>query len=96
MIEHAMTERMINHALVVLRQWANALSFAPYIDRIHSLEDSYKQLFDYYLVADDPQRDAIHDQIATEVYRLADEMYSDMLGRLALCSELFWMTALTV
>ena len=73
-----MTERMLNHAFVVLRQWAQELGFAPYVDRIHSLEDNYKQLFDYYLVGDDPQRDAIHDQLTTEVYRLGDEMYSDM------------------
>ena len=73
-----MTERMLNHAFVVLRQWAQELGFSPYVDRIHSLEDNYKQLFDYYLVGDDPQRDAIHDQLTTEVYRLGDEMYSDM------------------
>ena len=69
---------MLNHAFVVLRQWAQELGFAPYVDRVHSLEDNYKQLFDYYLVGDDPQRDAIHDQLTTEVYRLGDEMYSDM------------------
>lgn len=78
MMEHALTERMLNHAFVVLRQWAQDLGFAPYVDRVHSLEDNYKQLFDYYLVGDDPQRDAIHDQLTTEVYRLGDEMYSDM------------------
>ena len=78
MMEHAMTERMLNHAFVVLRQWAHELGFAPYVDRIHSLEDNYKQLFDYYLVADDPERDTIHNQLTTEVYRLADEMYADM------------------
>ena len=78
MMEHAMTERMLNHAFVVLRQWAHELGFAPYVDRIHSLEDNYKQLFDYYLVGNDPDRDAIHDQLTTEVYRLGDEMYADM------------------
>lgn len=78
MMEHALTERMLNHAFVVLRQWAQELGFAPYVDRIHSLEDNYKQLFDYYLIGEDPERDAIHDQLTTEVYRLADEMYSDM------------------
>ena len=77
-MEHAMTERMLNHAFVVLRQWAHELGFAPYVDRIHSLEDNYKQLFDYYLVGNDPDRDAIHDQLTTEVYRLGDEMYADM------------------
>ncbi len=78
MMEHAMTERMLNHAFVVLRQWAQELGFAPYVDRIHSLEDSYKQLFDYYLIGEDPERDAIHDQLTTEVYRLGDEMYADI------------------
>ena len=77
-MEHAMTERMLNHAFVVLRQWAHELGFAPYVDRIHSLEDNYKQLFDYYLVGNDPDRDAIHDQLTTEVYRLGDEIYADM------------------
>ena len=78
MMEHAMTERMLNHAFVVLRQWAQELGFAPYVDRIHSLEDNYKQLFDYYLIGEDPERDAIHDQLTTEVYRLGDEMYADI------------------
>ena len=81
MMEHAMTERMLNHAFVVLRQWANTLNFGPYIDRIHSLENNYRQLFDYYLIGNDPERDIIHDQLTTEVYRLADEMYADMLLR---------------
>ena len=75
-LERALGERMINHACFFLRQWAKELGFGPYSDRIHSISENYNQLFDYYLAADDPERDNIHNQLTTETYRLADEMYA--------------------
>ncbi len=75
-IERALGERMLNHVFFFLRQWAKELGFGPYSDRIHSLSQSYNGLFDYYLAADDPERDAVHDRLTSETYRLLDEMYA--------------------
>lgn len=77
-IERALGERMLNHAFIFLRQWAKELGDTPFNDRIRSLEQNYVSLFDYYLSGDDTDREAIHDEMTTEVYRLSDEMYGAM------------------
>jgi len=77
-IERALGERMLNHAFIFLRQWAKELGDTPFNDRIRSLEQNYSSLFDYYLSGDDTDRNFIHDEMTTSVYRLSDEMYAAM------------------
>ncbi len=87
-IERALGERMLNHAFFFLRQWAKELSFGPYSDRIHSLSQSYNGLFDYYLAADDPERDEVHDKLTSETYHLVDEMYAAIRIKRGLSPEM--------
>jgi len=87
-IERALGERMLNHVFFFLRQWAKELAFAPYSDRIYSLSQSYDGLFDYYLAADDPDREAVHDKLTSETYRLVDEMYADIRIKRGLSPEM--------
>ena len=77
-IERALSERMLNHAFIFLRQWAKELGDTPFNDRIRSLENNYVSLFDYYLSGDDTDREEVRDKMTTEVYRLSDEMFSTM------------------
>ena len=87
-IERALGERMLNHVYFFLRQWAKELGFGPYADRIHSLSENYNHLFDYYLAIDDPERDNIHNQLTSDTYRLADEMYADIRIKRGLVPEM--------
>lgn len=87
-LEHALSERMVNHALTILRDWDRQLGGGLYSDRIQALEQNYRSLFQYYLSADDPDRDAIHDSLTTDTYRLMDEMYGDMRLQRGLAREI--------
>lgn len=88
MMERALGERMLNHALVFLRQWAKELGFSPYADRIHSITQNYNSLFDYYMATDDPERDNMHDKLTGETYQLMDEMYAAIRIKRGLTPEL--------
>lgn len=85
MLERALSECMLNHAFVILRSWLKdlagvkqELAVGSYMDRIRSLERSYDELFRFYLTTEDPERNAILENMTTEVYRLVDEVYADM------------------
>ena len=87
-LEHALSERMINHALTILRDWDRQLGGGLYSDRILALEQNYHSMFEYYLSTDDPDRDSIHDSMTTETYRLLDDMYADMRLKKGLAREI--------
>ena len=57
-VERALGERMITHAMVIVRQWANELGDELYAARIDQLEQNYRYVFEYYLSTDAPDRDA--------------------------------------
>lgn len=73
-----MGERMLNHALVFLRQWAGELQSSVYADKIQAIEQNYTCLFQYFLSAEDPERNGVLDVMTYDTYRLADEMYAEM------------------
>lgn len=77
-IERALGERMLNHAFIILRQWVKELGFGNYQDRIATLEQNYRYVFDYYLTTDDPDRDELLDKMTSEAYMIADEIYADI------------------
>ena len=88
MMERALSERMVNHALAILRQWAQELGFGPYVDRIHSITQSYNSMFDYYVAADDPDREAVHNKLTSDTLQLMDEMYADIRIKRGLSPEM--------
>ena len=87
-LEHALSERMINHALTILREWDRQLGGGLYADRIRSIEQNYHSLFEYFLSADDPDRETIQDSMTTETYRLMDEIYADLRLKKGLAQEI--------
>ena len=87
MLEHALSECMLNHAFTILRSWVRELlgkrgkesaRYGAYVDRINSLQAGYDRLFDFYLTTDDPERNAILEEMTRETYRLVDEVYADL------------------
>ena len=80
-IEHALGERMIAHAMVIVRQWATELDSELHLRRIDQLELNYKYVFDYYLSADDPDRENLLDKMTAEAYRITDDVYADLRVR---------------
>ena len=87
MLEHALSECMLNHAFIILRSWVDELlskrgedlvRYGTYPDRINSLQSSYDRLFDFYLTTDDPERNGILEEMTRETYRLVDEVYADL------------------
>ncbi len=77
-IERALGERMLNHAFVIIHQWLQEIGFQQYGDRLQSLEHNYHAVFNYYLSADDPDRDAVLDEMTAATYRLCDDVYVDV------------------
>lgn len=77
-IEHGLSERMINHAFTIVNQWTLELGFQTYHPRIHAIIDSYNRTFDYYLTMDDPERDTLLDHLTHDAFKLADEVYVDL------------------
>lgn len=75
-VERALGERMITHAMVIVRQWANELGDELYAARIDQLEQNYRYVFEYYLSTDDPDRDALLDKMTGEAYRITDDVYA--------------------
>ena len=75
-VERALGERMITHAMVIVRQWANELGDELCAGRIDQLEQNYRYVFDYYLSTEDPDRDALLDKMTGEAYRITDEVYA--------------------
>lgn len=88
MLEKALSERMLNHAIVILRRWLseiykdNKISLAldanigSYNDQLNNIAETYSQLFNYYLTSEDPNRDSILDAMTGDMYALTDRIYA--------------------
>lgn len=77
-IERALGERMIEHALVILRQWVGELHRPDYNEHIDRLEQDYRRVFNYYLSVEDPERERILDELTEKAFRLVDDVYADL------------------
>lgn len=77
-IERALGERMLHHAFSILQTWVHELGLPHYQDRMTQLLDNYDRLFDYYLSADDPEREEMLDKLTYQAYLLVDDVYADV------------------
>lgn len=78
-IERALGERMIEHALVVVRSWLNELGENnPYERAFGDIQSNYETLFNEWLTSDNPQREEQLDRLTGDTYRLVDASYSSM------------------
>lgn len=78
-IERALGERMVKHALFVVRLWLNELG------EDNSFEDAYRSLFARYddffvdwVVAGDDEQDEVLEAMTSDAYRLVDAVYAEL------------------
>ena len=75
-IEKALGERMIDHALVIVRSWLNELGENnPYEQAYEDLRKAYSELFSQWLTSGDPEHDVELNRLTGNAYRLVDAAY---------------------
>lgn len=88
-IERALGERMIDHALVIIRAWMNELGENnPYEQAYSDIEEQYNKLFAEWLTSDDPKGDEILDGLTGDTYRLTDAVYLDIRLKRGIAPEM--------
>lgn len=88
-IERALGERMIRHALVIVRSWLIELGENnPFEDRCADIGARYENVFSDFLTSDDPEREETLNQLTGEAYRLVDEVYAAIRLRRGIAPEM--------
>lgn len=88
-IERALGERMILHALVILRSWLIELGDDnPFEARYLEIRNQYKTLFDDFLTSEDPEREELLNKLTGDTYRLTDDIYAAIRLRKGLAPEM--------
>lgn len=78
-IERALGERMIKHALVVVRSWLNELGEGNAFEQTyHSIFERNEALFSQWLITDEAEQDEQLNQLTGEAYRLVDAVYAEL------------------
>jgi tetratricopeptide (TPR) repeat protein len=78
-IEKALGERMIEHALIIVRSWMSELGDSnPYEQAYRSIQERYHTLYNAWLSSDDENTDSSLDELTGEAYQLADAVYADI------------------
>ena len=78
-IERALGERMIIHALTIIRTWLNELGENPsYEATFLHIQRDYSDLFRIWLTYEDPERESELNQLTSATYRLADSVYASL------------------
>ena len=78
-VERALSERMIEHALVVVRSWLNELGENnSYEEAFISIQKQYNDLFSEWLSVDDVTVDEHLNILTGDTYRLVDAVYADI------------------
>lgn len=76
-IERSLGERMIGHALVILRGWLNELGEGNNFEKAFlDIQQDYSDIFDRWVSADDEGLDKELDRLTGIAYRLADAVYA--------------------
>lgn len=78
-IERALGERMVKHALFVVRLWLNELGEDnPFEDAYRSLFARYDDFFADWVVAGDGEQDEVLETMTSDAYRLVDAVYAEL------------------
>ena len=76
MVERALGERMVNHALALVRAWMQETGDEPaLLDEFNRIYEAYKTLFNDWLVEDNDSYDTQLDELTGRAYRLVDTIY---------------------
>lgn len=88
-IERALGERMVDHALVIVRAWLNELGENnPYEEAYQAIGNEYHAVFEEWLTGDNPEREATLDRLTMETYRLVDASYASLRMKRGLSPEM--------
>lgn len=78
-IERALGERMVKHALFVVRLWLNELGEDnPFEYAYRSLFARYDDFFADWVVAGDGEQDEVLETMTSDAYRLVDAVYAEL------------------
>lgn len=78
-IEKSLGERMVEHALVIIRSWLTELGENnPYEQAFLSIDERYRTLCTAWLSMDDEHTDSRLDELTGETYQLADAVYASL------------------
>lgn len=78
-LERALGERMVKHALAILRVWINELGENnPYEPSFADIQQEYEDLFRDWLVGEDESSDELLNHLTGDTYRLADAVYASL------------------
>lgn len=78
-IERSLGERMIGHALTVVRTWLNELGETnPFEKAYLDIQQNYTNLFSRWVSANDEGLDKELDHLTGNTYRLVDAVYADI------------------
>lgn len=78
-IERALGERMVKHALFVVRLWLNELGEDnPFEVAYRSLFARYDDFFADWVVAGDGEQDEVLETMTSDAYRLVDAVYAEL------------------
>lgn len=76
-IERSLGERMIGHALAILRVWLNELGETNRFEQFYlDIQQEYQELFDRWVSADDEGIDKELDRLTGNAYVLTDVVYA--------------------
>ena len=88
-IERALGERMVRHALIILRSWLIELGENnPYEARFADINERYQSVFANFLTSDAADREEQLDILTGETYRLVDDVYASIRLRRGLSPEM--------
>ena len=78
-IERALGERMIEHALVVVRSWLNELGENnPYEEAAQRIRKDYNELFNEWLSIGNEDTDMRLNRLTGDMYQLVDAVYASI------------------
>lgn len=88
-IERALGERMIEHALVIVRSWLNELGENnPYEEAFLSIRKRSKAVFEAWLSSNNENVDERLNELTGEMYQMVDSVYADIRVKRGLSPEM--------
>lgn len=77
-VERSLGERMISHALAIVRVWLNEIGEEAHVfeQTFQQIQQEYNELFTRWVSADDEGVDKELDRLTGNTYRLADAVYA--------------------
>ena len=73
--KNALCECMIHHAVTIMNSWAQEVDYDAYAERLTELDEGSKQLFEWFLVEDNEEREEELVKLTAKAFVLLDELF---------------------